>query len=65
MFTSARLVPATTLLLGWLFLVGPAHAIDPEVKDQAGFFKMAEAKQKINPAQVALLEELKQLRKKV
>jgi len=29
----------------------------PEV-DRAGFFRMAEAKQKINPAQVALLEEL-------
>jgi predicted NUDIX family NTP pyrophosphohydrolase len=29
----------------------------PEV-DRAGFFRMAEAKQKINAAQVALLEEL-------
>ncbi|HEY2082781.1 MAG TPA: NUDIX domain-containing protein [Verrucomicrobiae bacterium] len=36
----------------------------PEV-DRACFFHLAEAKRKINPAQVALLEELKQLRAKV
>jgi predicted NUDIX family NTP pyrophosphohydrolase len=36
----------------------------PEV-DRACFFRMAEAKQKINPAQAAFLEELKQLRGKV
>ena len=32
----------------------------PEV-DRASFFRMAEAKQKINPAQVAFLEELQEL----
>lgn len=32
----------------------------PEV-DRAGFFRMAEARQKINPAQTALLEELRRL----
>ena len=36
----------------------------PEV-DRACFFCLAEAKRKINPAQVALLEELKQLREKM
>src|SRR5215469_1997618 len=35
----------------------------PEV-DHAGFFRMAEALRKINPAQTALLEELRQLRGK-
>jgi predicted NUDIX family NTP pyrophosphohydrolase len=35
----------------------------PEV-DRACFFRMAEAKQKINPAQVAFLEELEQLLRK-
>jgi predicted NUDIX family NTP pyrophosphohydrolase len=35
----------------------------PEV-DQARFFAMAEARRKINPAQIAFLEELKQLRSK-
>lgn len=34
----------------------------PEV-DRAGFFRMAEAKEKINPAQMAFLEELQALRK--
>jgi predicted NUDIX family NTP pyrophosphohydrolase len=36
----------------------------PEV-DRASFFGMAEAKQKINQAQVAFLEELRQLREKI
>jgi predicted NUDIX family NTP pyrophosphohydrolase len=36
----------------------------PEV-DRACFFSLAEAKQKINPAQFAFLEELKQLREKI
>lgn len=36
----------------------------PEV-DQASFFKMADAKQKINPAQVAFLEQLKLLLQKI
>jgi predicted NUDIX family NTP pyrophosphohydrolase len=35
----------------------------PEV-DRACFFRIAEAKQKINPAQIAFLEELQQLRRK-
>jgi predicted NUDIX family NTP pyrophosphohydrolase len=35
----------------------------PEV-DRAGFFRMGEAKIKINPAQIAFLEELEQLRAK-
>ncbi len=35
----------------------------PEV-DRASFFPMPEAKHKINPAQVAFLEELEQLRRK-
>jgi predicted NUDIX family NTP pyrophosphohydrolase len=34
----------------------------PEV-DRAGFFRMPEAKRKINPAQVAFLEELQRLRR--
>jgi predicted NUDIX family NTP pyrophosphohydrolase len=36
----------------------------PEV-DRASFYGMVEAKQKINPAQVAFLEELRQLRGKI
>src|SRR5882724_9292993 len=36
----------------------------PEV-DRASFYGMAEAKQKINPAQVGFLEELQQLRGKI
>ncbi|HEX4265061.1 MAG TPA: NUDIX domain-containing protein [Verrucomicrobiae bacterium] len=36
----------------------------PEV-DRACFFRMEEAKRKINPAQIAFLEELKQLREKI
>jgi len=36
----------------------------PEV-DRASFYGMAEAKQKINPAQAAFLEELQQLRGKI
>lgn len=36
----------------------------PEV-DRASFFRMTEAKQRINPAQVAFLEELKQLKAKI
>jgi predicted NUDIX family NTP pyrophosphohydrolase len=36
----------------------------PEV-DRASFYGIAEAKQKINPAQVAFLEELQQLRGKI